>query len=49
MARVINILADGTVLDSMEGFVIDLEKNPHIYTVFAEIDRKQKERKKKEC
>jgi hypothetical protein len=48
MAKVINILADGTVLDSMEGFVIDLEKNPHIYTVFAEMSKRQKDREKKQ-
>lgn len=33
--RIIHILADGTVLDSLEGFVIKYEKNKEFYESFT--------------
>ena len=44
---IINILADGTIRDSMAGYVIDFEKHPDILVTFEAI-MNQIERDKKE-
>lgn len=44
--RVIHVLADGTELDSIEGFVIERDKNSEIYeSLIKEIEKDNKEKK----
>lgn len=47
-ARVIHILADGTVRDSIEGFVVTREACPDAYAVIERVNKRIK-KEQKQC
>ncbi len=44
--RIIHVLADGRELESLEGFVVEQEKNAELYeAIIKEIEKEKKELK----